>query len=271
MTLASNRTMGFVGTLLMVLGSVSQFLGVPKVFSGFVVISFVSSIFGVLSFVGIILFLVAMYGLSRDYEDSPIFNNALYGFLAAIIGAVLAGILAVVLIFSNIGNIVNMFNSTSVSFSFTSEAYRAIIGYLLPVFVAGYFVALVQMLFYMRAFNRLAEKSEVKLFKPVGLLLVVSAIAGVLVAVISALLIFGALASSDIIWYLPLASGAITCAAWIVAARAFLAIKVPASQGAQPVSSYSYAPPSGKVRYCRYCGAPNKAYAAYCGNCGNKL
>ncbi len=262
MTAASNRTMGFVGALLMVLGSVSQFFGIPRVFGEFMIFNLVSSVFGVLSFVGVILFLGAMYGLSKDYECSSIFNNALYGFLAVIVGAVLSGILAIVIIFSNIGNLANMF---------TSEIYPAIISYILPVFIAGYLVALVQMLFYRRAFNRLAERSEVKLFKSVGLLLVVSAIVGVLFAIVFVSLILGALASADIIWYLPLASGVITCAAWIVATKAFLAIKVPARQGAQPVSSYSYVPPSGQVRYCRYCGAPNREEAAYCKSCGNKL
>ena len=43
---------------------------------------------GVLGLVGLILVLIALKGLSNHYNEAGIFNNALYGFILAIIGGV---------------------------------------------------------------------------------------------------------------------------------------------------------------------------------------
>ena len=61
MTLESNKTLGGVGALLMVISPLSGF--VAGVFSS------------VLGLVGIILVLIAMKGLADHYSEGGIFNN----------------------------------------------------------------------------------------------------------------------------------------------------------------------------------------------------
>jgi uncharacterized membrane protein len=74
MTLESNKTLGGVGALLMVISP----------FSGFVAGSFGS----VLGLIGLILVLIAMKGLADNYNEGGIFNNTLYGVILTIIGGV---------------------------------------------------------------------------------------------------------------------------------------------------------------------------------------
>lgn len=73
MTLESSKTLGGVGAILVVIGSL-----------GF----FGSNYVGLLSLIGVILVLIALKGLSDHCNEGGIFNNALYGFIAAIIGGV---------------------------------------------------------------------------------------------------------------------------------------------------------------------------------------
>jgi len=70
MTPETSKTLGGVGALLMVIG---PFLGASS---------------GVLGLIGLILVMIALKGLSDHYNDAGIFNNALYGFIMAIIGGV---------------------------------------------------------------------------------------------------------------------------------------------------------------------------------------
>lgn len=55
---------------------------------------YLSLILSALSYTGYILFLIAMHGLSRVYNDDRIFKNSLYGFIDSIIGAVVFVIVA---------------------------------------------------------------------------------------------------------------------------------------------------------------------------------
>ncbi len=273
MTVGSNKTLGFVGVLLMVLGSVSQFLSLEQVFYplGNLGFSGFGALFSVLGFVGLILFIIAMYGLSKDYGDSSIFNNVLYGLLSSIIGAVAAAGLAVALVFSQLSSIFSSFNPTDFSSSYMSEIVRNFIGYLLPIFVVGTIVALIQALFYMRAFNRLASKSGVHLFNTAGRLLIAGAALGVAMVCVGVLLVSAASVPSSIIIYLPLVGGVVSFVAWILATTAFHSMKAPAEEKQPWRSPQAYAPAYGQVRYCPYCGAQNRAEAAFCKQCGKKL
>jgi uncharacterized membrane protein len=73
MTLESNKTLGGVGAILVVVG-----------FLGF----FGTGYAALLALVGIILTLIALKGFSDHYNEGGIFNNALYGFISTIIGGV---------------------------------------------------------------------------------------------------------------------------------------------------------------------------------------
>ena len=74
MTLETNKTLGGVGALLMVITPVAGFAG--GIFTG------------LLGLVGLILVLIAMKGLADHYNEGGIFNNTLYGVVLTIVGVI---------------------------------------------------------------------------------------------------------------------------------------------------------------------------------------
>ncbi|MEM3566887.1 MAG: DUF996 domain-containing protein, partial [Candidatus Bathyarchaeia archaeon] len=73
MSIESSKTLGGVGAILLVIGFLGFFAAGPAI---------------VLCLVGIILVLIALKGFADHYQESGIFNNALYGFIALIVGVV---------------------------------------------------------------------------------------------------------------------------------------------------------------------------------------
>jgi uncharacterized membrane protein len=265
LTVQSNGVLGFVGALLTALGYVAQFTSGGLFYyplSGF---SGYGAVFGVLGFVGAILFLVAMNGLAKDYGDSAIFNNALYGFLANIVGAVVIVLLAVAVVFANFSNIAHNFNTATFLPSNFPEIFQSIIGYLIPVFVAASIVALIQAFLYMRAFKRLGEKSGMKLFKTAGLLFVISAAVTIATAFVGVLLIIAFAVSAMVVFAIPIFGGAVSLAAWILAAKAYYSLRATEASPSQPSTA-----PVSQVKYCPHCGGQNRVDAEYCVHCGKK-
>jgi uncharacterized membrane protein len=85
MNLKSSKTIGGIGAILLLIG------GLP----------FISQ-FGLLGFIGAILVLVALRGLANFYNESEIFDNALYGIIAGIVGVVLAVVIGIAVVLPNI-------------------------------------------------------------------------------------------------------------------------------------------------------------------------
>src|SRR3972149_598575 len=85
MTFNSSKTFGGVGALLM-------FVGV------FPYINY----FGVIELIGAILVLAALHGFARIYKENGIFDNALYGIIAGIVGVVLAVVIGIAIVLPNI-------------------------------------------------------------------------------------------------------------------------------------------------------------------------
>jgi len=120
-----------------------------------------------LSIVGIILVLVGMNNLSKAYNDPSIWKNTLYAVVFGIIGIIAAGLTLVSLFFGGI---------------FTGGVFAAGTG--LAGFFAGLIIFLaVAFIFYIleaiyirRAFDSLANKSGVGLFRTGGLLLLIGAV-----------------------------------------------------------------------------------------------
>ena len=107
MSIESNRTLGGVGALMVLVGSVfSLFSSVRYVFPSVnPVVAFFGGLLAILSFVGLIIFMIAMNGLANNYKDRAIFDNALYGLIVIIVSGVLAGATVVILVFSSIASI----------------------------------------------------------------------------------------------------------------------------------------------------------------------
>jgi uncharacterized membrane protein len=172
-----------------------------------------------LSLAGGILFLVAMNGFANYYKDRAIFGNVIYGVVTSIVGTIM--ILGVFFAFV-FTILVSPTNATTVASLTTSmlpaqttppisQAYFSIIGIFLLAWLGAVAVAVIQNLFFKRAFDHLAEKSGEQRFRDAGLLM----------------LIGGALT-------IILIGGIIVFVAWILVTIGFFSMKKSASQTNSP-------------------------------------
>jgi uncharacterized paraquat-inducible protein A len=123
----------------------------------------------------------------------------------------------------------------------------------------------------MRAFNRLAAKSGIRTFRTVGLLGVVAAAFTIVLGFLAVALFYaGVLTVSNVFNVSPLGS-AVSLVAWILAAKAFVSIRLPTRQASWTPATQAPMPPTAQVKNCPFCGATNAADAEYCARCGKKL
>jgi len=253
--------LGGIGAALLVVNAASSLLILPQLLDPYLTSSAVSPfswVVGLAGLAGLILFMVAMRGFASDYKDLGIFNNALYGLLSGIVVAGVTGGIMVIVMFVNLGGWMATFNPVP-----APPDFQSILRFMVPVMPAISVAGLVQALFTMRAFNRLAVKSEVRLFRTAGwALLACNALALVLGCI--GVLVSMASTSVTAALVMPFAGTAISYLAWIVAAQAFFAVKAPTSQ-TLPAS------PAVQVKYCSQCGAENSSDADFCVRCGKKL
>ncbi len=271
MTIESNRLLGGVGALLMVVSYISSLLSLVQFFVPNSAFAMVGAPLGLLSLVGLILFMIAMNGLANNYKDRGIFDNALYWIITSIVGAVVTVVVAVVVAFSVlsrvIGTLIPLTPGTPPPMSAVLDAFQPYIGYFIPVGVVAFAVGVVSVLFIMRAFNKLAAASGVLLFRTVALLFLAGiAVTGAVGLLAALLIVTNAVAISAILPFLAVA-GLVNLAEWSLATAAFFRIKTPTSATVSPVPS---APPA-QVKYCRHCGAENRMDAVFCVRCGEKL
>jgi uncharacterized membrane protein len=266
--ISSNRLLGFSAALLIVIGSIPALLNTGRYAYPFSNVSSVgiSLPLAILSFVGLILFLVAMNGLANDYQDRGIFNNALYSFISGIMVGVAAGVIAVLFLLSNLGNFIPSTGPPA----FSTDFFESLIDLFVPVLPIVSVLNLIPAVFNLRAFNRLAAKSEVRLFRITGLLGVVAAVVTILLGFLAAALFYAAILSASSVFTVSVAGSAISLVAWIVAAAAFWSINENTSQAVQIPTPQNPTQPTGQVKYCPYCGAANVLNAEYCVHCGKK-
>jgi len=263
MAIASNRMLGGIGALLFVVSAVSPLLVLPWFFDSYstsLVVSPFSWVLGLAGLAGLILFMVAMRGFASDYNDLGIFNNALYGVLFSIVVAVVAGGIMVIIILMNLGRWMSTFNPVP-----GPTDFQSILRFMVPVMPAISVAGLVQALFFMRAFNLLAVKSDVRLFRTAGWALVAGSVLGLIIACVGVLLFFAASVSATTVLVIPIAGTIVSYLAWIFGAKAFFSIKAPTSQ---PLPA---SPAAGQVKYCSQCGAENLPDAVFCARCGKRL
>jgi len=240
-TLESNRTLGGVGALLSVVSSAASFLSLAQFFfpslyatgfGGFL------GLLGLAGFAGLILFMVAMNGLANYYKDRSIFNNALYWIITCIIEAVVAACLVFVVILSVLSRIIGTLPSFTPAnppaFSSLLDILQPYIGYFIPVGVVIFAIAVVAVVFLMRAFNRLAVASGVQLFKTVGLLFLAGVALTGAIALLAALMVSVGSVTFSSVLPLIVVSGLVNFAAWALASMAFFRIRAPASSQTFP-------------------------------------
>lgn len=200
MSLESNKTLGGVGVLLVILGSLGMIAHWAV---------------GLLGIVGVILVLIAMKGLSEYYKEEGIFNNTLYGFILSIVGgAVSVAILVVSFFVLVIGEFWVVFED----FQWTNwqNFWNLIAPIVAPLIIAWIVFVIFLVItahFYRTSLSLLAEKSGEKMFDTAGLLMLIgAALTIVLVGVI------------------------VTFIAWILIVVGFFSIKTPSSQPPPPTA-----------------------------------
>jgi uncharacterized membrane protein len=275
-TIESNRGLGLIGASLTTVGFISPLLNLTNLSNNFLAslsISIVNGFLGLVGLVGFVIWLVAMYGLSKDYNERGIFYNVLWGILAAIIGAVVFIVAAFILILTNLSNILSNSTPTTTIAIATADPSTVLNPYLALILPFANFVMLAWVLFYMRALNKLSDKSEVPIFKTAGKVFLASALIALAIDIVFAVLLFNSQLSVTTFSTVVSCSTILQYAAWGLIAVGFHRIKAPPQPQPQPVI---YAPPPtqptmGSVKYCTHCGAPNQMDSQFCTRCGQKL
>jgi uncharacterized membrane protein len=274
LTIESNRKLGGIGACLTIVGAVSTALSAVRFASDTTNVGLAdlgilgaSAVASMLALVGFILFLVAMNGFSRDYGERKIFTNIIYGFIAAIVSAVIIGIIWLALVLVNVFSSISSLNASS---STSSAQIQALITpYMVSLMAALSIVQLVWIFFNYKAFNLLAEKSQVQHFRTAAKIFVLGAIVNIAVAAAFVIIGFYGSADYNTTLLVSVPGGAIQYIAWTFAAKGYFNIKPPApTTEATPTFSSS---PASAVRYCMHCGTQNQADSAYCIRCGQKM
>jgi uncharacterized membrane protein len=176
MTLESSKNLGGVGALLM-------FIGVFPYISTYT--------FGILGLIGAILVLVALHGFARYYKEQGIFNNAIYGIIAGIVGVVVAVAIGFLIILPNIkdflikiypawnGNWSSLSSLSGMTPVTTNIGFSDIAPFIAAVIVALVILwvfAIIAAFFARRSLKQLSTKTNVGLFSTTGLLLLIGAV-----------------------------------------------------------------------------------------------
>ena len=136
MTIESNRTTGGVAASMFALGILSSAVSLihyalPNSTASNLAFTSISAIFGLIGVVAFILFLVAMYGFSRDYGEHGIFSNIIFGVVAVIVVGVIAVIVTVFVVLANLGSIIPSVTSSPAS---SSSVTTSVLNSLMPSF-----------------------------------------------------------------------------------------------------------------------------------------
>lgn len=172
MTLESSKILGGIGAILLFIG---------------VIAFFVQPLLAILGLIGIILVLVAMHDLANYYKESGIFNNALYGFIAGIVGIVVTGITFVYLFFYTSiltdflykiypgwnGDLSTLSGLTPNTSNISLSDAAPIIGSFFLVLVVFWIFSIIAAFFARRSLKALSAKASVGLFSTAALLLLI--------------------------------------------------------------------------------------------------
>jgi uncharacterized membrane protein len=185
MDLNTSKNLGGIGAILMFIG----------------VFPYVGTYF-IIPFLGLILLMIGAKGLADNYNEPGIFNNALYGVVAVIVGGIVTAALAFVAFvsfFSSVGfTFADMSNWASLASQVTStewmNAFFAAAGYIFLTLVILFVFVLISAIFFRKSMALSASKTGVGLFSSAGLVLLIGAVLtiiffGVILLWISLLLI----------------------------------------------------------------------------------
>ena len=208
MSLESNRVLGGVGAVLMVISILGLFISFPVTL--------------LLLIVGAILVLIALKGFADHYQDGGIFNNALYGFITVIVGIVATIAVFVMLLLHMLTEIsIDWTNPVEIQQNLMSNmnVVWRIAGTAIGALIVFYISAVVSAILFRKALDALSARSGEKIFGTAGLVWLIGA---VLTVILIGLLI---------IWI-----------SWILMAVGFFSIKTVQAQ-TQPAAPMPQLPP----------------------------
>jgi uncharacterized membrane protein len=157
MTLESSKTLGGVGAILLLIGPL---IGVLSYVQPFLI---EIALVGFIPLFGFILVLIALHDLASYYKENGIFDNALYGFIAAIVGVVAAVIATVYVAF---------YTSILMVSTVTPSAFWAMFSVLAILWI----FLVISAFFNRRSLKMLLTKTSVAWFSDASLLLIIGAI-----------------------------------------------------------------------------------------------
>jgi uncharacterized membrane protein len=168
MTLESDKTLGGVGALLVVIG-----------FLGFFAYGYVA----IIALIGMIITLIALKGMSGHYSEAGIFNNALYGIITLIIGVVafIATLAAVILMTLSNLNFTWSDPAAVQAYFMNLDHIWGIIGYLIAALFVLFVFTIVSAIFFRKSLTSLSAKSEENIFATAGLLWLIGAVLTIIV------------------------------------------------------------------------------------------
>jgi uncharacterized membrane protein len=171
MSIENSKILGGVGAILMFVGIIP-------------VISF----YGILELIGLILIMVALYNLASYYIERGIFNNALYGLIAGIVGVVAAGGTLILTVLTSLTDFLytlypgwngDLSSLSGLTPDTSNLSLDAIVPFLTGIFIAFvvlWVFAIIAFYFVRRSLISLSAKSSVGLFSTAGLLMLIGAV-----------------------------------------------------------------------------------------------
>lgn len=254
-------------SLLGVVSTVSSVLlnGYPASTVANLSLALVTGVVGLFAFVGFILFLIAMYGFSKDYGEHRIFSYIVSGLVWTIIAAVVAGVIIFVVLLLNLASIIP---SLTPSTNGPSQITASMLAFIAPALAVFSVVALIWVVFNVKAFKLLGEKSGVPLFRTAALVLLAGAVVNIGLEIVFAALTYSGSIGYSTYLLAAIPGGIVQDIAWVLLAIAFFRIRAPPTQTFTPSNVPTVL---GQVKYCPNCGTPNQTDATYCTHCGQKL
>jgi uncharacterized membrane protein len=176
MTIESSRTLGEIGAILLVIFP----------FCGW----FAGGFSGIIGLAGAILVLIALNGLANEYKERRVFNSAMYGFILAIVGIIVAVAIFVFAAFGMLSvlgiNVSNWTDPSAVQNAFQNfspanitaniDALTPYIGVAALGFIILFLCLVFAAVLVRRSLNTLGERSGTHLFATAGLLMLIGAI-----------------------------------------------------------------------------------------------
>jgi uncharacterized membrane protein len=187
-SIETSKTLGGVGAILMFIGIIP-----------------VISTYGVIELIGLILVMVALYNLASYYTERGIFNNALYGLIAGIVGGVVAvGTIFITVLTSLTTFIETIYPDWNGDWSalsgltpdpsnITFEAIGPILTGIFATLIILWVFAIIATFFVRRSLISLSAKSGVGLFSTAGLLMLIGAVLIIAIGIGLLLIWIGAL------------------------------------------------------------------------------